>query len=275
MSSKFSVLMPIYIYEKDDELRVAIESIINQTLSPNEILIIADKNTPQNTLNILSEYKEKYPEIFNIIKLTEDATLGKALQIGVEKAKYSLIARMDADDIARNDRFEIQMKFLKENPDIDIVGSWITEFDGVPENIYAKRELPIIHENIYKFCKFRSPINHMTVMYRKKSVIDAGNYSDRKRLEDYQLWAKMLFKGYKFANIPDFLVNVRAGSDLMKRRNNIKEYFQYEYTLFKEFYNMGFINFKEYYKAIISKFILRILPVPCMTFIYDKFLRVK
>ena len=138
---RFSVLMPIYIREKDDELRAAIDSVINQTLMPDEILIIADKDIPQNTKDILDEYKSKYPEIFNPVILDEPANLGKALQIGVNLAKNPIIARMDADDIARNDRFEKQIKYLKEHPDTDLVGSWITEFEEMPENILNCRAI--------------------------------------------------------------------------------------------------------------------------------------
>ena len=272
---EFSVLMPIYIYEKDDELRAAIESIVNQSLMPNEILIIADKDIPQNTKNILAEYKLKYPDIFNPVILDEPANLGEALRIGVNLAKYPIIARMDADDIADKFRFEKQINYLKEHHDIDIVGSWITEFEGNPENIYAKRELPIEQADIYNFSKFRNPLNHMTVMYKKQSVLDAGNYIGRKRMEDYELWARMLNKGYKFANIPEFLVNARAGRDLIKRRSGLDEFFKYEYTLFKEFYDWGYINFYEFLKAVSSKFLLRVVPEWLRALIYNNFLHKK
>ena len=272
---KFSVLMPIYIHEKDDELRAAIDSVINQTLMPDEILIIADKEIPQNTRNILEEYKSKYPEIFNPVILDEPANLGKALQIGVNKAKYSIIARMDADDIARNDRFEKQIAYLQQHPELDLVGSWITEFEREPENIYAKRELPTEPNEIYNFCKFRSPLNHMTVMYKKESVLKAGNYTARKRMEDYELWAVMLYQGCKFANIPEYLVNARAGRDLIKRRSGLDEFFQYEFTLFKEFYDWGFINFQEFFKAVSTKFLLRAIPGWLRAFVYNNFLHKK
>ena len=272
---KFSVLMPIYIHEKDDELRAAIDSVINQTLMPDEILIIADKEIPQNTRDILEEYKSKYPEIFNPVILDEPANLGKALQIGVNIAKYPIIARMDADDIARNDRFEKQIAYLQQHPELDLVGSWITEFEGKPENIYAKRELPTEPNEIYNFCKFRSPLNHMTVMYKKESVLKAGNYTARKRMEDYELWAVMLYQGCKFANIPEYLVNARAGRDLIKRRSGLDEFFQYEFTLFKEFYDWGFINFREFFKAVSTKFLLRAIPGWLRAFVYNNFLHKK
>jgi len=272
---KFSVLMPIYIHEKDEELCAAIDSVINQTLMPDEILIIADKDIPQNTKDILEEYKSKYSEIFNPVILDEPANLGKALQIGVNLAKNPIIARMDADDIARSDRFEKQIKYLKEHPDTDLVGSWITEFEGKPENIYAKRELPTEPNEIYNFCKFRNPLNHMTVMYKKESVLKAGNYTARKRMEDYELWATMLYQGCKFANIPEYLVNARAGRDLIKRRSGLDEFFQYEFTLFKEFYDWGFINFQEFFKAVSTKFLLRAIPGWLRAFVYNNFLHKK
>lgn len=273
MSEKFSVLMPVYINEKDNELKMSIESLLNQTLIPNEILIIADRHTPKNTLNILNEYKDKFPELFGIVVLSEDANLGKTLQIGVKKAKFDIIARMDSDDIARKDRFEKQINFLKDNPNIDVVGSWISEFEDSPENIYAIREVPIENDSILQFCKFRNPMNHMTVVFRRKAVLETGNYSDRKRMEDYQLWAKMLHKGFRFANIPECLVNARAGQSLMKRRGSLKEFFQYEYTLFKEFYDKGYINCIEFLKAIVLKFFLRMAPNWIMSFIYKNILR--
>ena len=271
----FSVLMPIYIHEKDNELRAAIDSVINQTLMPNEILIIADKDIPQNTRNILDEYKLKYPEIFNPIILTEDASIGKARAISVEKAKYDIIANMDADDISNNERFEKQLKFLKENPNIDVVGSCITEFENSPENIYAKRDVPLLHQDIYKYCKFRNPINNMTVMCRKNAVVEAGNYKDMREFEDYELWSRMIIKGYKFANLSDYLINARAGRDMIIRRQGLNVYFKYEYPLFLSFYKQNFITSKEFLKAIISKFFLRVIPNWLKGFIYYNFLHKK
>jgi len=272
---KFSVLMPIYIHEKDDELRLAIDSVINQTLMPNEILIIADKDIPQNTKTILEEYKSKYPEIFNPVILTEDASVGKARAIGVVKAKFDIVANMDADDLSRSDRFEKQIQFLKDNPNIDVVGSCITEFENSPENIYAKRDVPLLNEDINKYCKFRNPINNMTVMYRKHAVIEAGNYKDMREFEDYELWSRMIIKGYKFANLSDYLINARAGRDMIIRRQGLSVYFKYEYPLFLSFYKQKFITGKEFLKAIISKYFLRAIPNWLKSIIYYNFLHKK
>ena len=270
---KVSVILPVYNIE--NYVSKCLDSVINQTLEPNEILIVADKDIPQNTKNILEEYKLKYPEIFNPIVLVEDASVGKARAISVKEAKYNIIANMDADDISRSDRFEKQINFLKQHPDIDVVGSCISEFETSPDNIYAKRIVPAKHEDIYKYCKFRCPINNMSVMYKKSAVIEVGNYSNLKEFEDYELWSRMIIKGYKFANLSECLVNARAGRDMIVRRQGLKVYFKYEYPLFKSFYNQKFITFKEFLKAIISKFFLRIIPNGAKSFIYYNFLHKK
>lgn len=271
---KFSVLMPIYIHEKDDELRTAIDSVINQTLPPDEILIIADKDIPQNTRDILNEYKSKYPEIFNPLVLDRDANLGEARVISIEKAKYNIIANMDSDDISKPDRFEKQMNFMKENQDIDVVGTWIEEFEGNPDNIYAIRKLPLTNEDLYKYCKLRSPINNMTIMAKKMSIIDAGNYATFTGFEDFELWGRMLKKGYKLANIAECLVKARAGKNLVKRRRGI-QVFKRELAVYKRFYEYKFVNKFEFMKAISLKLILHIIPNWFREYIYNNYLRKK
>ena len=151
MGYEFSVLIPTYCKEKADNLNLAIKSVIEQTLKPNEILIIQDGELGEDLKSIIIKYKELYPELINIIKFEQNQGIGKVRTIGIKKAKYELIAFMDSDDISRNDRFEKQIQFLKDNPDIDMVGAWVTEFDGNPENIYSKRTLPTEYTKIYQF----------------------------------------------------------------------------------------------------------------------------
>ena len=180
---------------------------------------------------------------------------------------------MDTDDIARNDRFEKQVQFLKENPDVDVVGSWISEFETNPDEIISYRQLPTSCEEIYKFGQFRSPVNHMTVMYKKTAVLNAGNYQTFKNIEDYYLWARMLKNGAKFANISECLVNVRAGNAMFKRRANLTYFWNSEFPLHTELYKMHYISFKQYLRNICSKFLLRVIPTWAMGLVYKKFLR--
>lgn len=218
----FSVLMSVYKGEKLTNFISSFESIINQTLKPNEIILIRDGEVYSELQSKIDEYKIKYSEILTYIPLTENKGLGNALNLGVNVAKYDIIARMDTDDVAKLDRFEIQYGFMMENPTIDVVGSNISEFIDDDKNIVSHRIVPYKHNDIVKYLKSRNPFNHMTVMFKKRAVIEAGNYKDLHYLEDYYLWCRMYLNGAKFANIEDVLVNARISEDMYRRRGGYK-----------------------------------------------------
>ena len=270
---KFSVLMSIYYKENPEWFKVALDSVINQKLQPNEIVLVEDGELTEDLYQVIDEYQSKYPNLFNIVPLEKNSGLGEALRIGILNCSNEIIARMDTDDIARNDRFEKQVQFLKENPDVDVVGSWISEFETNPDEIISYRQLPTIHDDIYKFGQFRSPVNDMTVMYKKSSVLKAGNYQTFKNIEDYYLWGRMLNQGAKFANIPECVVNVRAGNAMFQRRANLTYFWNSEFPLHTELFKMGYISFLQYLRNISSKFLLRVIPEWAMAFVYKKFLR--
>lgn len=126
---KFSVLMSIYEKEKPQYFVEALESVLNQTVIPNEIVIIEDGKLTKDLQDIIFMYKEKYPNIIKNYPLKENKGLGLALNYGVTKCQYNLIARMDTDDISVPDRFEKQLQIFKNKPNCDIVGGNILEFD--------------------------------------------------------------------------------------------------------------------------------------------------
>lgn len=270
---RFSVLMSVYYKENPSWFKTALDSVINQTLQPNEIVLIEDGKLTDELYKVIEEYKNQYSNLFKIIPLEKNSGLGEALRIGVLNCSNELIARMDTDDIAKNDRFKKQIQFFQEHPNVDLVGSWISEFEDEPDKIISYRQLPIEHQEIYKFGQFRCPVNHMTVMYRKNAVLQAGNYQTFKNIEDYYLWGRMLKQGAVFANIPECLVNVRAGNSMLRRRANLTYFFNSEFPLHTELYRMGFISLKQYLRNISSKFLLRAIPQWAMAIIYRKFLR--
>ena len=270
---KFSVLMSVYYKENPSWFKTALDSVMNQTLQPNEIVLIEDGKLTDELYKVIEEYKNQYSNLFKIIPLEKNSGLGEALRVGVLNCSNELIARMDTDDIARNDRFEKQIQFFQEHPNVDLVGSWISEFEEKPDKIISYRQLPIEHQEIYKFGQFRCPVNHMTVMYKKNAVLQAGNYQTFKNIEDYYLWGRMLKQGAVFANIPECLVNVRAGNSMLRRRANLTYFFNSEFPLHTELYRMGFISLKQYLRNISSKFLLRAIPQWAMAIIYRKFLR--
>ncbi len=273
---QFSVITSVYKNDKPEFIRAALDSMfVEQTVKPNEIVLVQDGPVPYETSKLLLEYKEKYGEKLNVIKLDVNKGLGNALKVGVENAQYDIIARMDSDDICILDRFEKQLTFMDTHPECDIVGGQITEFIDSPDNIVGKREVPCPNEEIYKYMRSRCALNHPTVMFKKESVLKAGNYQDWFWNEDYYMWIRMMERGCVFANLPDVLVNMRSGADQYARRGG-KKYFDSEIGIKKLMLEKGMITRKEYIVNYIQRFIIQLmLPNSVRGWVFRTFARKK
>lgn len=269
---KFSVLLSVYHKEKPHFLEKAVSSVINQTVRPNEIVLVKDGPIGSKLNEVIKVFIDSYPDLFNIIELKHNKGLGKALSIGINNCKYDLIARMDTDDIAKKNRFEKQIELFRKHPNLDIVGSWVDEFQDEITNVLSKRKVPETSKQIMEFSKKRNPFNHPTVMYKKKAVLEAGNYIDFYLNEDYYLWLRMLKKGFKGYNIQESLLYFRVNSDTFKRRGGIKYAYQ-DIKLQNEILKLGLINKFEYIKNIILRTTVRVLPNIIRQYIYKKLLR--
>lgn len=255
----FSVCISVYKNDKPEYVRIALDSmLVNQSVKPAEIVLVQDGPVPVGLSELLSEYEAKYGELMHIIRLEKNGGLGNALRLGVENAKYDICARMDSDDIAMPDRFEKQLAYMEAHPECDIVGGQITEFIDSPDNIVGKREVPCDNEAIYQYMRSRCALNHPTVMFKKKAVLDAGNYQDWFWNEDYYMWIRMMEQGSVFANLSDVLVNMRSGLDQYGRRGG-KKYFDSEIGIKKLMLEKGMINRKEYVVNYIQRFIIQLM----------------
>lgn len=222
MELRFSVLMSVYKNDNPTYLRDAIESIYdNQSLKPNQVVIVKDGDISKEVEEILFEYKSKYKDIFDIITLKKNVGLGEALQRGLKYCKYEYIARMDSDDISVRDRFYKQVEYLKVHPKIDVLGGQITEFnEEINESNLRVRKVPCNNKEIKAMCKRRNPMNHVSIFMKKDALINCGGYKSLLLLEDYYLWIRMITQGYVFENINESLVYVRVGNGFDKRRGD-------------------------------------------------------
>ena len=259
MMNRFSICTSVYKNDKPEYVRVALDSmLVNQSVKPLEIVLVQDGPVPDELTSLLQEYEGKYPSVMHIIRLERNGGLGNALKLGVENAKYDICARMDSDDICLPDRFVKQLAYLEAHPDVDIVGGQMTEFIDSPENIVGRRVVPLSNEDIYQFMKSRCALNHVTVMFRKGSVLKAGNYQDWFWNEDYYLWVRMMKAGCKFANIPDVAVNVRSGADQYARRGG-KKYFDSEIGIKKLMLKEGMITRTQFVINYVERFIIQLM----------------
>ena len=269
---QFSVLISVYKKEKSEYLKTALQSIINQSLKPTEIVIVKDGLLTQELDDCIKEYEKQYPELIKMVAFKENRGLGLALRDGIIACKYDYIARMDSDDIAKPERFAKQFQYLKQHPETALLGTWITEFSKDENKPDTLTELPCTHKEILKYAKKRNPFRHMTMLLKKEAVIKAGNYRDFLWFEDYDLWVRMLQKGYIAANIPEYLVNVRADEEMFARRGGW-QYLKQDYRFQKFMLKMGFISVLEFLCNVIIRSIVRLIPNDFRTYIYNKFLR--
>lgn len=274
-SENFSVLISIYYKEVPDFFMKALDSLINQTKKPNEIVLVKDGPLTNELDQIINHYIVKFPDLFKIISLPENKGLGNALSIGILECSNEIVARMDTDDICISDRFEKQIDFLILNPDIDVVGSNVEEFNIVPGDLKRYRRMPEKGTELLKYSKFRNPLNHPTVMYRKSKVLEAGNYNGEILLfEDFSLFIRMLKNGSNFYNIQESLLNFRTGLgiEVIKRRSGFF-YVKNEWKFAVLALKIKQLNYFEWLFYISTKLPLRVLPPRVILFVYNTFLR--
>ena len=268
---KFSVLMSVYYKEKPEYLKKALESVFNQTILPNEVVLVEDGILTKDLDKVIDQFNKKYSKILKVVKFKDNRGLGMALHDGINKCSNEIIFRMDTDDICNKKRFEEQIKIF-EKYNVDVVGSNIIEYDEKMKSKISERNLPENNNLIIKMAKKRNPINHMSVAYKKTAVLDSGNYQDMLYFEDYYLWIRMMKKGYTFYNVQKHLVKVRGGNEMIKRRGG-KKYIKPILNFQKCIYKLGFINFFEYLKNITIRIIGSLVPNNMRFFLYKKVLR--
>ena len=256
--NKYSVLMTVYKKTVLEYLQQSLESMLAQTLGPEQIVIVFDGAVTNEVREYLLEFRESHPDLFTIVGLEENKGLGLALKEGMSFCRNQLIARMDDDDISLSYRIEKQVEFLKNNKNIDIVGGNISEFIGNPNNIVGNRVLPTTNSEILNYQKSRSPFNHVTVLFKKYAVEKAGGYEHWHYNEDSYLWARMTLAGCKFANIDEVLTLVRVGSEMYKRRGG-KIYYKSERNIYKYMYKNGMISWFDYQKAKLVRFVVQVM----------------
>ena len=346
---KFSVIMSIYQNDVPEHLHIALESLLNQTRRPDEIVIVGDGPVPaeleqeierlptegsgaagskfkvpgsnalervqdselhtdsteltdsitqtsrfnsqssiafgddcHDSVNQASLLTLAAPIILNLqghetviryLPQEKNRGLGAALAIAVEAAQYPYLARMDADDIAVPDRFEKQLRFLEQHPDVAAVGGMIEDFSSDPNHVTGRRVVPLESEDIHRYMRSRNGMNHVTVMFKKEELLRVGNYQPFHLNEDYYLWVRMIQQGCQLMNIPDVLVRVRAEKEQVDRRGGFP-YFRDQYRVFKYLLNTGFISWPRFLLNICERGTVQLLmPLSVRCWFYQRFLR--
>ena len=267
----FSVLMSVYSKEQPEFLHEAMESVFRQTVLPAEVVLVEDGPLTPALDAEIAKLQALHKEI-KVVPLSVNSGLGRALDAGLNHCTYSLVARMDTDDVCRPQRFERQLEVMEEHPEIDVCGTWIDEFSDSTEHSFSTRRLPEKHEELVEFGKKRNPMNHMTVMFRKEKVTASGGYQHYPLFEDYYLWVRMMMRGCRFYTIQESLVDVRADLKMMARRGGLK-YALTEARLQMLFFGLKYIGGSRMMVNMSQRFMVRLLPNQIRLWLYMHKLR--
>lgn len=268
-----SIIIPCF--NAEDFVELAIRSIMEQSYSNMEIIVLNDQST-DNTGKILKKLASEDSRIIYIeneknIKLVD--TLNKGLLLC--NGKY--IARMDADDVSRIDRIQKQVEFLEKNPDIAILGSAMQIFgEGIKEKELLN---PTKHERIIAKMFVASPLFHPTIMIRKE-LVDNGIFKYDKnffRVEDYHLWVKLSTEKVKFANLPDVLLDYRflTNSETRLGEKNLAERIESHSKIYEIIFHNNNISLNKdeiylYTKTMSKNWIDETISLNCILKIYNK-----
>lgn len=267
----FSVLISIYRTERPVILERCLRSIWDdQLVKPSQIVLVIDGPVHTDLLRVIECFKARLVSIVDVIQLKQNKGLGEALAVGLKHVRYDLVARMDTDDVSLPNRFQAQLDFMLQNEGVHVLGSHVEEFNSDPMEITGTRRVPLYHADIVKTAKYRNPMNHPSVMYRKSRVIDSGGPLKFVGFDDYFLWVRMIQNGAEFRNLDSVLVRLQAGPNLLLRRSGLK-YAKMELNFQRTILRLGFIGNQRFIFNLMSRFAVRLLPNAILFVLYKRF----
>ena len=273
IKDKYSVLMSVYYKEKAEYIKLAIQSMLDQTIFPDEFIIVKDGPLTIEVDQIIEQFIKQYPKLFTIIAIEKNLGLGPALAKGILASKNELIARMDSDDFATKNRCEKQLTYFKKDSQLGIVGSYEAEFVNDIKTVTSIHRVPERNKDIIAYMKRRCAILHPTVMFKRSEVIKAGNYQAVYLFEDYDLFARMVFENNtKCYNIQEVLYYIRTGDEFFKRRGGM----QYAKTSLRfrwDLYKKGNISLFDFCVSGLGQAIICVIPNKARKLFYLRILR--
>lgn len=268
---KYSVLMTVYKSDNPEYFALSLDSIINQSLSPDEIVLVKDGPISAALQRVIDERLDSNITIKQI-QLSINRGLGLALNAGIPECRNELIARMDSDDYSLPERCKKQVEAFIDDESLGIVGYPVDEFIGNIDNIVGCRNVPYTNEDIYTFAKKRDPFNHPTVMYKKSKVIEVGMYSDYRKNQDTDLWIKMLQNNAKCKNLKEHLFRFRFDENTFQKRKNwlnTRILLEIRYKAWRN----GFNSFSDFMFVSCSQLAIWLMPIGFQKFLYKHVLR--
>ena len=254
---KFSIILVVSDLDLPSYLDECLLSLQNQTLLPDQFILVYNGKIKDLLKNILNKYNRIFQ--YESIYLDSLEYFSNALNHGIKILSNDLFIRVDPDDINHPERFAIQVDFMHRNPDISFSSSYIEKFSSTNSSIKKVIKLPCNHLDLLEFTKKgRCPLAHPAVIMRTQAVRNIGGYSNFHKCQDLALWSVAMLKGYKFANLDKVLVKMRVGDYICSKRDFT--FFKSEMKVLLFQYSIGFLNFNQLLQNLSFRFSRQVIP---------------
>lgn len=219
----FAVLIPLWGGDRPDRARRALASATTgQQLRPAQLILSIDGPLPEPLEQVVADAEAGEFGPATVLRHQEHRGIALTLQDGLLASEHEIVARADADDLCRPERFALQIPRMRAADDeegADLLGGAMQEFsDAVPPGTGILRRRPLEHQGIIDYLGYHSPFHHPTVVLRRSVALAVGGYRDLALLEDYWLWERMMLGGARMANLPEVVVDYRVDEKLFARR---------------------------------------------------------
>ena len=271
---KVAVLLPVYAGDKTEWFDLALNSVLNQEVCDSYVFVGVDGPLGEGLNGVLDNYRnDEHVRIYRYACNRGMTAVLNDLLEEVIKGDYGYIARMDADDISMPNRFALQVDYLRNHPDVAVVGGSIREFNATNDCVNI-RHYPETNEEVIDYICRASPCAHPAVMMRR-SIFESGiSYNGKYRTsQDLALWYDIVCAGFKINNMRDVVLKFRMADDLFNRRsrayarNEFKIYCNGIYRLY------GFFSWRYVYP--LFRYLFRLMPVKTIQRIYNSNIRQK
>lgn len=254
-----SALISTYATEQATNLAASLESLYCQTFPPTQVVLVLDGPVGKDQEDVVTRFASdnRVPQL-TVVRLPSNAGLAEAMNAGLQHCSGEFVMRMDSDDISLPDRLELQISYANQHPEIDLISSWSEEFfeDGACPQMKVS---PVSHDAVAQAMRWRNVLVHPTILVRTSRLRQVGGYRSKYgRLEDYDLFVRLILVGARFHVLPKVLVRVRSSTSQKVRRGGFR-YFLNETRFRTECFWVGFLNVRQFVVGAVLYSVFRLL----------------
>jgi glycosyltransferase involved in cell wall biosynthesis len=270
-SHSISVVMACYAGDKIHAVKAAVDSVLAQSVSFEEFIIVLDGPVLSEVSEYLSDLEYSESKV-KLVYLPKNSGVAVARNTGMSLSKGDYIAIMDSDDILLPQRLEKQLEAIVKNQ-VDAVWGLQSEFVDGSGNSAGEKLCPEYHDEIIKALKFRCLLSDPTTFIRRECFLETGGYGDLRFIGmDHMFFLNLYLNGFKFYCVQEVLINVRVSPEQRKRRGGFK-LLKTDFALRKWMLKKRIITMIQFLMQLSLYTVFRLIPNFFRDLIYKKFLR--